>query len=133
MSGFSRGAVTEIANDADDVCAFRVDGSVDAEASKALAEYMNDVFDRTGTKVHMLFDLRGFDSSEASGLFDTEVLRSRLRAVSKVGKYAVVGAPEAAERMIETMDRIIPVDARTFGSDRIDAAWDFVGARPATA
>lgn len=129
MSLFRKGAVEEIPADAPHVHAFRVTGKMDDEASVALAEHMNGVFD-TADDVAMLFDLTAFEPGGSSALFDAEVLRSRLRAVDKVARYAVIGAPEPAARMIGVMDRIIPVDARTFAPDEADAAWAFVEERP---
>lgn len=130
MTRFQQGSVTEIPTGAAHVHAFRVSGTMDAETSVALAEHMNGVFDAARGDVNMLFDLTGFESGGAAGLFDGDVLRSRLRAVDKVARYAVIGAPKAAARMIGIMDRIVPVDARTFAPDEADAAWDFVTGRP---
>jgi len=129
---FARGAVKEIPTDAENVHAFRVAGHLDAEAMEALAEYMNTVFDRSNREdeVHMLFDLSEYTGSDNSALFRSEVVKSRWRSLGNVGKYAVIGAPDVAARMIELFDFLIPVDARTFSAGEREAAWTFVGTRP---
>ena len=125
MGLFEKGAVREIQTGAPHVHAFAVNGELDKATSVSLAEHMNAVFDESDD-VALLFDLTGFDPGGSSALFDAEVLRSRLRATVKVARYAVIGAPEPAARTIGVMDRIVPVDARTFAPDEADAAWDFV-------
>lgn len=129
---FARSAVREIPTDAENVCAFRVDGHVDDETMEALAEYMNTAFDGSNGKdeVHILFDLSDYTGSDNSALFRSEVLKSRWRSLGNVGKYAVIGAPDNAARMIDLFDFLIPVDAGTFSPDERDAAWTFVGTRP---
>ena len=65
-------------------------------------------------------------------LLDKDVIVSRFRALSNVGKYAVIGAPERATKMINLLDSVIPMDARAFPSDAVEAAWSWVGEeRPA--
>ncbi len=129
MPLFSHGAVQEIATDNDSVFAFLVVGHMDDDASEAMAAYMNDVFDRQ-QKVNMLLDLSQFSGSDWDSLLDDAVFRSRVRALKHVDRYAVVGAPENAAKMIAIMDKILPVQARAFSANDISDAWEFVGARP---
>ena len=134
MTYFTHGGVSEIPNDAGDVYAFRVHGLLDDDTSAALADYVNGIFDKHENEVHLLLDLTEFEGNESgTSIFRGEVLKSRLRAVSNIGKYAVIGAPDTAERMINAMDKIIPVDARTFEPGDREAAWNFVNAQPIAA
>jgi len=120
-------SVKQIATTSDTVFAFDVSGHVSDDDAEALAEYMNDVFDRHD-KVNMLMRLDGFTGSDKSALFDGDVIESRWRSLFNVGKYAVVGAPEGASKMVDFMDKLIPVDAKSFTSAEEDQAWQFVGA-----
>ncbi len=122
-----RPTVREVPNDTAGVYAFHILGEVTAEDMSAMAEHMNERFDRHD-KVSMLLIFDAFRGAEKGANTDWGVIKSRLRALSKVDKYAVVNAPERAERMIEAMNAVIPVEARTF--DSADAAWAFVGALP---
>ena len=132
MEKFSFGAITEIANDDANVHAFRVSGHIDDDASEALAKHMNAVFD-VSDKVNMLLDLTGFTGSDWDSMLDGDVITSRFRSLSHVTRYAVVGAPESAAKMITLMDKIIPVEAKAFDASEISQAWDFVGSRPTSA
>lgn len=129
MTAFSYGPISEIPTNAPNVYALRIAGHVDDDASEALAEYMNDVFDKGG-KVSMLLDLSAMTGSDWDALLDGDVIESRLRALKHVEKYAVIGAPDRAATMIGIFDKLIPVDARAFKVDDVSQAWAFVGAQP---
>jgi hypothetical protein len=129
MSGFSHGPITQIETTSPRVFAFRITGHLDDDASEALAEFMNKVFD-DHNGVTMLLDLTGFTGSDWDSMLDGDVLRSRFRALGEVERYAVVGAPKRAAQLIGYMDKIIPVEARAFNANEMDEAWAFVGARP---
>ncbi|WP_298860212.1 STAS/SEC14 domain-containing protein [uncultured Sulfitobacter sp.] len=129
MTNFSYGPINEIKTDSETVHAFRVTGHIDDDASEALAKYMNAVFDRS-EKVNMLLDLTGFTGSDWDSMLDGDVITSRFRALSHVSRYAVIGAPEKASKMINLMDKIIPVEAKAFEATQHEQAWEFVGARP---
>lgn len=45
----------------------------------------------------MLIRLSGYTGSDKDALFDGDVLESRWRALFKVDKYAVVGAPDGEQ------------------------------------
>ncbi len=110
--------------------AFEIDGEVTSEEMEAMADLMNAAFD-THDKVNMMLIFRDYEGSELGAGFQWSSIRSRFRALTHVDKYVVVGAPDAAETMIDTMGKLIPVEAKTFDLAEVDAAWTFVGARPA--
>lgn len=130
MTQFTSGPISEIATDTAKVHAFRVNGHIDDDASEELAEHMNAVFDRSD-KVNMLLDLTGFTGSDWDSMLDGDVITSRFRALRHVERYAVIGAPEKAAKMITLMDKIIPVQAKAFDASESAQAWEFVGAKPA--
>lgn len=113
------------------VYAFRIEGGVGAAEMDDLARTMNEAFDRHDEPVRMLLILEGFGPSDATTGLTLESLRSQLRAPTELERYAVVGAPDAARRMIEASDAVSPIDARTFDRGEEEAAWAFVEARPA--
>ena len=121
--------VHEIPNTRDDLYAFRITDALDQDGLHEMAERMNDVFDRSEAKVDMLLI---FDVADASslphGTMDWESVKSRFKALTNVGTYVVVNAPGAAESMVETMGKVIPVEARTY--DDAALAWGDLGARP---
>ena len=130
MSPFSHGAVQQIPTASESVYAFRITGHVDDDTSEELAEYMNAAFDQHDDKVDMPLDLTAFTGSDWDSMLDGDVLKSRFRSLSEVGKYAVIGAPDRAAKMIGLMDKIIPVEAKAFDAADSAAAWAFVGTQP---
>lgn len=129
MTYFAQGAVRQIPTTNPCVYAFVVTGHIDDDTAEAMAKFMNDVFDRED-EVSMILDLSGFTGSDWDAMLDAEVLESRFRALKHVAKYAVIGAPESARKMIGFMDKLIPVDARAFDKQEEPDAWAFVGAQP---
>jgi len=132
MENFSAGPICEIKTNNAKVHAFKISGHIDDDASEALAKHMNDVFDRQDD-VSMLLDLSGFAGSDWDSMLDIDVIKSRFRSLSHVSRYAVVGAPDGAAKMIAVMDKLIPVKAKAFEKTDISAAWTFVGAQPLAA
>lgn len=132
MTLLSLPSVKQIPTTSETVFAFDVHGHVSDDDAEALAEYMNDVFDRHD-KVNMLMRLDGFTGSDKTALFDGEVIESRWRSLFDVERYAVVGAPDGASKLIDFMDKLLPVDAKSFTSAQEQEAWQFVGASRDTA
>ena len=123
-------SVTRIAVDRADLYAFEIRGEVSGEAMESMARTMNEAFDEHDDKVDMLLVFRGFEGSETGATLDIEVVASRVRALSNVARYVVVGAPESANTMIEAMGKLMPVEAHTYPLARLDEAWTLLGARP---
>ena len=126
------GTIEQIPVDNPLVYAFCIRGEVHADDMKAMATTMNDAFDRHGS-VSMLLIFDQFEGLEAGAGFDMQTLSSQFRSLAKVDRYAVVGAPSAAAMVIRVMDKVIPVDARTFERSEEHKAWRFVKAQPAPA
>lgn len=123
-------SVVRMPTDRSDLYAFEIRGEVSEEAMESMARTMNAAFDAHEEKVDMLLVFRDFDGSEAGATFDVDVIASRLRALTNVARYVVVGAPDSANAMIETMATLMPVEAHTFPLHRLDEAWTLLGARP---
>lgn len=121
--------IRRVATTNPNVYAFEIDGKVSSEEMEDMADLMNTAFD-THDKVDMLLIFRHFDGSEMGAGYDWSSIKSRFRAVTNVGKYVVVGAPEEAETMIEVFGKLIPVEAMTFDLAELDTAWAEVDARP---
>jgi len=118
-------SITEVETSRADLFAFRIDGEVSRDDMSAMADYMNDVFDRF-EQIDMLMIFDRYEGAEAGASLSWETLKSRFRSLSKVGRYLVVGAPERAAELIEIMDNLIPVKAETYDDEA--AAWRALGA-----
>ena len=122
-------SVTRTPTDRPDLYAFEIHGEVTDEAMESMAKTMNEAFDAHDGKVDMLLVFREFDGSETGATLDFEVIASRVRALTNVARYVVVGAPEPANAMIEGMAKIMPLEAHTFPLHREGEAWTLLGAR----
>lgn len=131
MPIFQSGPIHEVPTNSTNVHAFRITGHLDDDASESLATHMNAIFDRQDS-VNMLLDMTAFTGSDWDAMLDGDVISSRFRALSHVDRYAVVGAPDQAAKMIALFDKVIPVKAKAFEAKDSAAAWDFVGAKPVT-
>ena len=118
--------VVPIPTDHDHVHAFDITGDLDATGMAEMAEILNTAFDRHDGKINVLLRFRDFEASDAGVGTGLSAIKAQFRSLTHVGRYAVVGAPQAAETMIHFFNHIIPVDARTFAADEEHAAWDFV-------
>ena len=121
--------IQQIPVQSNDVYAFRVRREILADDIKAMAETMNAVFDAKSS-VSMLLIFDPYEGVEAGAGLDLQTLTSQFRSIVNVDKYAVVNAPSIAATMINVMDKIIPIDARTFTAAEEAEAWAFVGTRP---
>jgi hypothetical protein len=121
--------VQQIPTSDDHVFAFRIAGEVREADINAMGRVMNDAFDAMDG-VRMLLILEGIGVEDAVKSLTPQALVAEARALWKVDRYAVVGAPAAAAAMINFSDLFIPVKARTFKADELAEAWAFVGAEP---
>lgn len=120
-------SISQIPTDNDHVFAFRISGDVREPDVSAMGRVMNDAFDAMD-HVSMLLILEGIGIDDALRSLTPQAIVAEARALWKVDKYAVVGAPAAAAAMINVSDLFIPVKARTFKPEEINEAWAFVGA-----
>lgn len=126
---FKSRAVTQLPATAPHVFAFRISGHVTSDDMEAMSEFMNARFEEHDS-VNMLLIFEAFEGRDTGAGLNWETIKAQTKSLSKVDRYAVVGAPGSAETMIGAMDKIIPVDARTFEPGEEAAAWTFVGASP---
>lgn len=113
----------------DDLVAFRVTAKVSKDDMHEMAERTNAAFDRHDT-VDMLIVFERFEGQDTGAMFDGEAMKAQFRSLAKVGRYVVVGAPDSARSLIETMGSVLPVKAITYDSGDEEKAWDELGARP---
>ncbi|MFW5881758.1 MAG: STAS/SEC14 domain-containing protein [Roseicyclus sp.] len=105
------------------VHAFRIVSEVTREDMDAMAAHMNEVFDRDDGKVDMLLVFETEETSETGAGWSAEAMKSRFKSLANVRNYVVANPPEGAGGMISAMDKIMPVDARVFDSEREAVAW----------
>ena len=114
-------SITQVKTSRPDLYAFRITKMVTHEDMEAMAEVMNDAFDRHEDKIDMLLIFDRYDGAESGATWSWEALQSRFKSITNIRRYVVVGAPESAEDLIVSMSRIMPVDAETHDTEI--AAW----------
>lgn len=123
------GGMRVIETDTPGVLAFEIDGKVSEEDVEALAQR----FDTDGAGegptlvIGRISRLEGF---EARALFDDDLVRMKLAALSSVKKYALVGGPAWMAGWVSFADRLAKADIRHFELSDEAAAWEWIGARP---
>ncbi|MEL7130643.1 MAG: STAS/SEC14 domain-containing protein [Pseudomonadota bacterium] len=114
-------SITQVKTSRPDLYAFRITKMVTQEDMEAMAEVMNDAFDRHEDKIDMLLIFDRYDGAESGATWGWEALKSRFKSVTNIRRYVVVGAPDSAEDLIETMAKIMPIEAETHDTEV--AAW----------
>lgn len=122
--------ISETQTSRPDVFAFHITQSVTEADMDRIATYMCDQF-KAHDDVSMILIFEPADGPVAEAKLDPDLGKSKLRALEKVSKFAVVGAPENGNAILDAMARIIPVEARPFRRAELDAAWQMMGANPA--
>jgi SpoIIAA-like len=124
-------SITQMGTSRPDLYAFRITNEVSREDMEAMADTMNTAFDAHNDKIDMLLILDRYDGAEPGAGWSWDAIKSRFKAITNVNRYVVVGASEGAEKMIEAMGTVIPVQAETFDSEV--SAWRSLGAEAVAA
>ncbi len=124
------GMISEIPSSKPNVFAFRLSGELSKDDLVSMAETMLNAFEQHPS-INMLLVFDDYEGTQIAAGMHGSVLKAQLKGVSKVDKYAVVGAPGVAEKIVELSDVIMPVASASFSADELGKAWAFVGADPA--
>lgn len=118
--------IRQVATTRPDLYAFRIAGEVSRDDMTQMARYMNDAFDTQPGKVDMMLIFDRFEGSQVGASMSWEAIKSRFKSLGHVNRYVVVGAPDSAKEMVESLGHLLPVKAETFDSE--PAAWRELGA-----
>ena len=120
-------SIREAPNDREDVFAFHIVDEVSADEMQEMSHYMDTQFDRHD-KVSMILIFDRYRGSESGASLNWDVIKTRLKSLTKVEIYALVNAPGSVARLLEVFGRLIPVDAKAFDNEA--EAWAYVGSSP---
>lgn len=98
------------------VYAFRITDEVPKEDFHAMGETMNRVFDEHD-KVDMLLVFDSQKGARGGAPLDGEVLKSQWRSLGNVRNYVVANAPDRAESMLKALDKVMPIEMKTFDTE----------------
>lgn len=114
----------------ENVFAYEVDGRLREKDIKSAIAELKPYFDREG-KFNVLARMKNFHGFDLFALLDDEYIRMKLKASSKVEKYAVIGAKSWMRNLLELVGPLTKSEIRTFEASEEDAAWEWIGARQA--
>lgn len=101
---------------------FRIAGKVTRDDMSSMARRVLEAFD-AHDKIDMLLVFDDYDGSEAGASLSADAIKAQTASLWNVRAYVTAGAPEAAGEMVETMGRLMPVDAKSFPTEREAMAW----------
>ncbi len=112
------------------VVAYEVNGRLREKDIKAAVAELKPYLERD-EKFNILARLKGFNGFDLTALLDDDLARVKYRALSKVEKYAILGASPWLRNLIELISPAFSAKIRVFELDEENAAWEWVGARQA--
>ena len=83
---------------------------------------------KMGTLLARLSDFNGFD---ILAVLEDDLIKLKYRSLSKVEKYAVVGARPWMRNFLELIAPLFSTKIRLFDAEEEAAAWEWVGAQQA--
>lgn len=121
-SGTGDGPGVQVVEDGSDgLLIFQIDGKMTEEgADQVFAAFDKAVEGRD--KINLMIRVKDYEGFDLGMLTDKDTMTSKLGAIDKVGRYAIVGAPGWMRTMVQTMGSLIPIEMRTFDASEDDAA-----------
>lgn len=112
----------------DNVLAFEIDGMITAEEMPAVIEEIESLF-ADHDRVRLLNRMTDFGGVDPAIFLQQGLVSMKLVALGKVERYAIVGAPDWMNRLIETMNPVFEqMEMRAYPANREDQAWAWLGA-----
>lgn len=112
------------------VFAYEIDGRLREKDIKEAVKEFTTYLEREGN-VDVLARLTNFSGFDLAAVFDDELVKMKYRSLSKVSKYAVVGAPTWMQNLMELIAPLLSTKVRFFDREDEADAWDWIGARQA--
>jgi hypothetical protein len=112
------------------VFAYEVDGPIRDSDVKTAVRGLNDAF-KGHKKINVLARMKNWAGFEFGSIFSDGLFRMKYSALSKVDKYAVVGARPWMRNLLELVNPLFSTKVRVFDASEEDAAWEWVGAQQA--
>ncbi len=114
----------------DNVFAYEVNGRVREKDIKNAVAALKPYLEREG-KFNVLARLRDFNGFDLTSLLDDSLAKTKYRALSKVERYAIVGAKPWMRNFLELVSPLFSTQIRVFEASDEAAAWEWVGAQQA--
>jgi len=109
------------------VFAYEVDGRVTEKDIEETVRELKSFFERT-EKVNILVRMKNFSGFDLSALLNDDLYRVKFQALSKVERYAIIGAPTWMRNFLELIDPAFSIKIHVFDAENENDAWEWVGA-----
>ena len=114
----------------DKVFAYEVNGRLREKDIKSAVDTLKPYLEKEG-KINVLARLKDFHGFDLTALFDDDLAKLKYRALSKVERYAVVGAKPWMRNFLELLSPLFSTKIRVFDLSDEAAAWEWVGSQQA--
>jgi hypothetical protein len=114
----------------ENVFAWEVDGRIREKDIKSALEGFEPFLKRDG-KLNALVRMTSYGGFDLSAILDDDLLKIKYRALSKLEKYAIIGAKPWMRNLAELMGGVIGPEVRVFDAAEEHQAWEWVGAQQA--
>ncbi|HUR96878.1 MAG TPA: STAS/SEC14 domain-containing protein [Pyrinomonadaceae bacterium] len=112
------------------VFAYEVDGRVRERDIKSAVSELKPFFEREG-KFNVLARMKDFNGFDLLSIFDDDLIRLKIKAPSKIAKYAVIGPKPWMRNLLELAGSVVSTEIRAFDLSEEAAAWEWIGAQQA--
>jgi len=114
----------------ENVFAYEIDGRLREVDIKNAVREAKPYLEKDG-KINVLARMKSFNGFDLLSIFDDDLIRLKLKAPSKIARYAVVGPKSWMRNLLELIDPLFKTEIRTFDVSEEAAAWEWVGAQQA--
>ena len=114
----------------DKVFAYEVDGTIYDNDVKTALSGLKEAFDRH-EKINVLARMKNWAGFDLRSVLSDELFKMKYKSLSKVEKYAVVGARPWMRNFIELISPMFSTKVRVFDMSDEGEAWEWVGSQQA--
>lgn len=112
------------------VLAYEVNGRLREKDIKAAVAEMKPYLEREG-KFNVLARMKDFGGFDLLAALDDDLVKTKYKAISKIDKYAIIGAKAWMRNFVELVSGLFSTQIRFFDPEEEHAAWEWVGAEQA--
>jgi len=123
-------AIRFLQTTSENVFAYEVDGRLRERDIKSAVNELKPFFERQG-KFNVLARMKNFHGFDLLSIFDDDLIRLKIKAPSKIAKYAVIGPKPWMRNLLELAGSVVSTEIRTFDAAEETAAWEWIGAQQA--
>src|SRR5215203_2325388 len=123
-------AIRFLQTTSENVFAYEVDGRLRERDIKSAVNQLKPFFERQG-KFNVLARMKNFHGFDLLSIFDDDLIRLKIKAPSKIAKYAVIGPKPWMRNLLELAGSVVSTEIRTFEASEETAAWEWIGAQQA--